>query len=113
MLKKSLQFWGFTGRSEFSLESKIDSKTKQFGSKIAKSCYFKQIESSTWEFKDETNLSCFEININDKHCECKYYLKYKICSHLLALKELLISDHFIKKPKRGGQKKSGPTLEIN
>ncbi|CAF0812103.1 unnamed protein product [Brachionus calyciflorus] len=100
-------------QSEFSLESKIDSKTKQYSSKITKSSFFKQIESSTWEFKDELNTNRFKINVEDKHCECKYYLKYKICSHYLALKEFLDSDQFINKPKRGGQKKSGPALEKN
>ncbi|RNA13286.1 hypothetical protein BpHYR1_035982 [Brachionus plicatilis] len=62
-------------QSEFSLESKIDSKTKQYASKITKSSFFKQIESSTWEFKDELNTNRFKINVDDKHCVFKHELK--------------------------------------
>ena len=50
------------------------------------------------------------LNPSTGICSCKYWLKYKVFGHLLALKSLLDSNEFVNRAKRGGQKKAAKAL---
>ena len=71
-----------------------------------KSNFFKQLGPGTWKFIDSLNSKLYNIDLKENFCNCKYFLKYKYCGHLIALMQLLNSDDFINKPKRGAQRKA-------
>ena len=93
-------------QNEFSVTPKVDWKTKQYAAKYSKSNFFKQIGPGTWKFIDSANSKLYNIDLKENFCNCKYFLKYKSCGHLIALMQLLNSDDFINKPKRGAQRKA-------
>ena len=92
---------------EFATEPKPDSKCIKFGNKYAKKKYFFKVNRFEWNFIDHSPCT---LNLNDKCCTCKYYIKHMICGHLLALNKALSNDEFVNKPKRGGQKKAASAL---
>ena len=63
---------------------------------------FKKINSNSINFIS-TNGTSYCLDIRQNYCPCRFYLKWKICSHLLAYEQLIFKrkNVFVKKPKSG------------
>jgi hypothetical protein len=84
-----------------------DSKAKKACNRYSKDKYFKKLDRTNWLFR---HVDSFQLNLKAQSCTCKFFLKSRICGHLMALNKLKANDEFVKKPKRGGQKKAKGAL---
>lgn len=95
-------------QEEFATEPIPNSKAKKYGKIFGNKKYFKRIDKERLEFKN--SKASFILNLKNHSCNCKYYYKYRVCGHLLGVISLMNRDEFVRKPKRGGQKKAKPAL---
>ena len=49
----------------------------------------------------------YNLDFKNLSCDCKYFVKFAYCIHILALKKLLEKKEFVNKPKKGRPKATG------
>lgn len=101
-------------KKDFLMEPKISSQMKKQSKIFAKKEFYNRLEPGVYEFDNEDGYhGTFKLNSRLRYCSCKYYLKYKICSHLhgLDLLKIKIRDTFVNLPKKGRPKNSTKALE--